>query len=61
MTDNLEWYWRKRNATEIENWVDHQVTHEAMHDADARMIQEGIVEEVVLNGLTTEIDFTTAV
>ena len=61
MTDNLEWYWRKRIATEIENWVDHQVTHEARHDADARMIQEGVVEEVVLNGLTTEIDFTTAV
>lgn len=61
MTDNLEWYWRKRIATEIENWVDHQVAHEAMHDADARMIQEGIVEEVVLNGLTTSLDFTNAV
>ena len=48
-------------ASKAENWVDHQVTHEAMHDADARMIQEGVVEEVVLNGLTTEIDFTTAV
>jgi hypothetical protein len=55
-----EWYWRKRIATEIEHKVAYEVQFNGMHDADARLIQEEIVDQVVLNGASADVDFTTS-
>lgn len=55
-----EWYWRKRIATEIERKVAYDVEFNNLHDADARLIHDEIVDKVVLKGVAEDVGFTTS-
>jgi|APGre2960657373_1045057.scaffolds.fasta_scaffold00100_40 hypothetical protein len=57
---DTEWYWRKRIATEIERKVAYDVEFKGLHDADARLIHEEIVDKVVLKGAAEDVGFTTS-